>query len=403
MTSNILVNLVYGYMRSMVIWLLAMIVLAAGIAAGHAQPPIAAAIETDTQSLVLKVHVFGKDDRVELPEKYKHFREKIGLLYNSTVKYGCTATCVAPDVILTAAHCVLQTAKNKRFPDTTGLKFFLWSSRLPNVRISTDVLYSSDLIPRNVVAGFPISKKFRGTNFKKDWAFIKLRRRICGTNALMLKSITDIEMVEASKSGKLLEVGFHGDRDFGEKLLITKNCGIKGVSLKKKRRKNPRTSSIIHHTCDMYKGSSGAPLMIETIAGPAIVAVNVAEYFRQKYLKRGKKIVKRYRKKPLYNIAVTVSTFSKYFPLMAWNNISAYDLQLKEIQQMLMDKELYLGKLDGVFGPATWRAIQKFEKANKKTVMGLPTTEIRDALRAEVRAQAKVEAQAQVQTQILAE
>jgi len=247
------------------------------------------------------------------------------------------------------------------------------------------VLYSSDLIPRNVVAGFPISKKFRGSDFKQDWAFIKLRRKICGANSLQLKSVTDIEIAEAAKSGKLLEVGFHGDRDFGEKLLLTNKCGIKGVNLKKKRRKIPRKSKTIHHTCDMFKGSSGAPLMIETIAGPAIVAVNVAEFYHQKYLKRGRKIVKRYRKKPLYNIAVSVSTFSKYFPLMAWSNISAYDVQLREIQQMLQEKELYKGKLDGVFGPATWRAIRKFEKATKKIVLGLPTTEIRDALRADAK------------------
>lgn len=386
MTLNYLGKLVFCHLRLVVVLLSAGMVVLTGVVASSAQPRLVAmfgGVGASVPSLVHKVHVFGKDDRIELPEKYRHLRGKIGLLYNSTIKYGCTATCVAPDVILTAAHCVLQTAKKKRFPDTTGLKFFLWSSRLPEVRIGTDVLYSRDLIPRNVVAGFPISKRFRGSNFKQDWAFIKLRRKICEGNSLQMKSLTDIEMVEAANSGKLLEVGFHGDRDFGEKLLWTNKCSIKGVNLKKKRQKTPKMSKTIHHTCDMFKGASGAPLMIETIAGPAIVAVNVAEFYHQKLLKRGRKIIKRYRKKALYNIAVSVSAFSKYFPLMAWNSISPYNFQLLEIQKMLKDMKLYRGEQDGIFGPATWRAIQEYEKTKNKIVLGLPTTEIRDALRAE--------------------
>lgn len=388
MTLNYLGKLIFCHLRLVVILLSAGIVVLSGVVASSAQlrlEAMFAGVAASTPSLIHKVHVFGKDDRIELPEKYRHLRGKIGLLYNSTIKYGCTATCVAPDVILTAAHCVLQTAKKKRFPDTTGLKFFLWSSRLPEVRIGTDVLYSRDLIPRNVVAGFPISKKFRGSNFKQDWAFIKLRRKICDGNSIQLKSVTDVEMVEAANSGKLVEVGFHGDRDFGEKLLWTNKCAIKGVKSRKKNPKTSQKSQTIHHTCDMFKGSSGAPLMIETVEGPAIVAVNVAEFYHQKYLKRGRKIIKRYQKKALYNIAVSVSAFSKYFPLMAWNHISPYNFQLLEIQQRLKDMKLYQGEMDGIFGPATWRAIREFEKTKNRIVLGLPTTDIRDALRAEIK------------------
>ncbi|MFK5978652.1 MAG: trypsin-like peptidase domain-containing protein [Rhizobiaceae bacterium] len=381
MTSNCLGKLIFGRVRFLVALLSAMIIGLANANASFAQPKMTAAFEFSAPSLVHRVHVFGKDDRIELPEKYKHLREKIGLLYNSTIKYGCTATCVAPDVILTAAHCVLKAAKKKRFADTTGLKFYLWSSRVSDTRIGTDVLYSEDLIPRNVVAGYPISKTFRGSNFKQDWAYIKLRRKICGGNVLPLKPITNVEIAKAAKAGKILEVGYHGDREFGKKLLFTDNCQIKGVNLKKKRRKPPKIFNPIRHLCDLFQGASGAPMILETDSELSIVAINVAEYYQQKYLKRGRKIIKRYRKKPLYNLAVNVSNFSEYLPLLSWITIPAYEFRLTEIQKMLKEGKFYSGKLDGIFGPATWRAIRKFEKAENNPVLGLPTLEVFYALK----------------------
>lgn len=384
MTLNYLGKFTFSHMRLFVILLLAMIIVSVGTAS-RAQPRMTRAFELGVRSLVHRVHVFGKDDRIELPEKYKHLREKIGLLHNSTTNYGCTATCVAPDVILTAAHCVLKAAKKKRFADTTGLKFYLWSSKVPDMRIRTDALYSNDLIPRNVVAGYPISKIFRGSDFKQDWAYIKLRRKICGENALPLKPITNVEIAKAAKAGKIFEVGFHGDREFGKKLLFTNKCKIKGINIKKKRQKSPKVFSPIRHLCDLFQGASGAPMMLETGSELSIVGINVAEFHQQRYLKRGRKIVKRYRKKPLYNLAVNVSNFSEYLPLLSWITIPAYEFRLIEIQKMLKEGKFYSGKLDGIFGPATWRAIRKFEKAEKNTVLGLPSIEVFFALKGTIK------------------
>jgi hypothetical protein len=42
------------------------------------------------------VAVFGTDDRVALPAKYKDVQQKIGLLFNMRSRTVCTAFCGAP-------------------------------------------------------------------------------------------------------------------------------------------------------------------------------------------------------------------------------------------------------------------------------------------------------------------
>src|SRR5262245_9438258 len=55
-------------------------------------------------STVQKVAIFGNDDRVPLPAKFKDLQEKIGLLFNLRARTVCTAFCVAKDMIATAGH-----------------------------------------------------------------------------------------------------------------------------------------------------------------------------------------------------------------------------------------------------------------------------------------------------------
>src|SRR5689334_18420350 len=60
-------------------------------------------------SALQRVAVFGTDDRVALPAKYKDVQQKIGLLFNMRSRTVCTAFCVALDVVATAGHCLHRT------------------------------------------------------------------------------------------------------------------------------------------------------------------------------------------------------------------------------------------------------------------------------------------------------
>src|SRR5215468_4744195 len=62
------------------------------------------------QGVVQPAAVFGNDDRIPLPAKYKDLQEKIGLLFNPRSRMVCTAFCVAPDIVATAGHCLFRIA-----------------------------------------------------------------------------------------------------------------------------------------------------------------------------------------------------------------------------------------------------------------------------------------------------
>lgn len=331
------------------------------------------ATQSDLPPLVKKVFVFGKDDRKKLPAKYEDLKYKIGFLYSSTTNHVCTASCVAPDVILTAAHCALIARKNKkRFPDTKGLKFYLRHPLIPDVPLMTNVLNPQDITPRNMVAGSLVSRPYRGSKFRNDWAFIKLRTKSCMSGFLPLKSISRKSIAKASKTGKLVEVAFHGDRDFGKELLITDNCKIKGGKAQRQR----RNRSLILHTCDLTEGASGSPLLIKSASGLSIVGLNVGGVLRRKVLKRGRKIVKRYKSRAVHNIAVDVSRFEGRLDQIKAAEPVNTESGIRQLQQGLREREFYSGEVDGLFGPGTWNAIRKFEKKNKRPVLGLPTKSI---------------------------
>ncbi len=49
-----------------------------------------------------------------------------------------------------------------------------------------------------------------------------------------------------------------------------------------------------------------------------------------------------------------------------------YEAILRRAQQMLAERGKFTGAVDGKFGPATQKALEKFQKENKLTVTGLP-------------------------------
>ncbi len=320
---------------------------------------------------IKNVYVFGKDDRIALPNEFGELKFKIGLIFSANTRHGCTASCVAKDVILTAAHCVLSGSGRKRRIETSGVKFVLPSKHLKNEYIIADVLHPADYTPRNVVSGFPVTRAQAGRGRSRDWAFVKLSSNACRYGALPVRSVPARELRKASKAGNLMEIAFHGDRDYGKTLLYTNKCRLLGLSKRKKRQDAP---ALIRHRCDLTSGASGSPLLINQAGGPVIAALNIAEFATQRYLRRGRKIIKYYKKKPTYNLAINASVFQSRLERIAELKVVTTRSALELIQKGLKHRQLYKGKIDGVFGPATWNALRKFERRQKRTPLGLPTT-----------------------------
>ena len=55
----------------------------------------------------------GPDDRIALPAALRPLRDRLGVLFNIRQRTVCSAFCVAPDMIGTAAHCLYKTKGEK--------------------------------------------------------------------------------------------------------------------------------------------------------------------------------------------------------------------------------------------------------------------------------------------------
>ncbi len=322
-------------------------------------------------------YVFGKDDRVPLPSEYSHLKHKIGFLYSRKGNFGCTASCVAKDTILTAAHCIFGRGGKKATKSPDDLKFYLPHGYLKGHYTSARVWHVGDFLPRNVITGVGGSRTVSNANTNRDWAYAKIGSDTCKRGNLKIKSLPMGKIAKAAKNNKLLEVAYHGDRDFGKTLLFTNKCRVQGVTTKRRRK---RVAKAINHTCDLKPGASGSPLLMKVEGELSIVGLNVAERSTRRFLRRGKKIIKYYKRKASHNIAVHPSTFARQLSQIAPVQIVLSARHMESFQRSLKERRLYAGKIDGVFGPATRNAIRKFERSISHPVLGIPTRELLDKI-----------------------
>lgn len=187
-------------------------------------------------TLSLLAAVFGIFQRTQVVDNSKAPYAAIGLL-----ERGCTATLIAPDVIVTAAHCVYdmdletwkerdefspgQNKKNKPFGTYTFRKIF---------------------IPEEYFEG---DRKF-------DVAFIRLNKKVTSVMPIIPEPDAAVEDETVSV------IGYPGDEKFGT--LWQSDCPVE-----------KKTSQVLKYRCDTYKGESGSPVVAYKNRIPYIVGVHV--------------------------------------------------------------------------------------------------------------------------------
>jgi len=231
-----------------------------------------------SQRLVWKVAVFGEDDRSPVPNQYRQIQQGIGLLYDQYSQTRCSAFCVAPNVIATAAHCLFG-ANSFQKPRISDFYFRLnINDKLKFSRLDGFQNRSSSQF---VVTGTTQLQTHPPMNSPKDWSLVRLKSPICKSRSLEIVPQTVKSLIKASANKQIFQIAYHWDY-VRWKLAYSGPCSVKSFSGKLNWKEIKRLFSspeeLVFHDCDTGGASSGSPILMETKSGPIVVGINVGSY-----------------------------------------------------------------------------------------------------------------------------
>ncbi len=317
--------------------------------------------------VVTPAAIVGKDQRVpKIPQKYRQSADAVGALW--TGKALCSAACVADNVVVTSAHCLVN--RRGRVDDSVAGYVFVWRTAGRTAR--AHVAGSDTAHQRhNVLLG----GGYRGHAEHRDWAAVKLSKPVCAGRVLKYR-----EARRTRKKLSIFNIAFHEDSK--GRLLYSGHCKsrrrIGGRHAKRFTHTLAHRPTVLLHTCDTRQGSSGSPILASWDGGkPFLLAVNQGTVVWS--VRRGRKRVGSGR----VNIAVRASSFADRLDRFIDETPLAGDLSILAVQEYLARAGLYKGAIDGLIGPRTRRAIGKVEKRLKIKRLGIPTVQLLDKLRQE--------------------
>ncbi len=189
-------------------------------------------------------NVFGEDDRVALDQHDRKWTA-IGKIFNT----GCSGTMVGRDIVLTAAHCVIDPATKQISTNLTWYRPDYVNGTAP-VESRIDEVWPGTLDPTSDTG--------------RDWAILRLRDPIGEKVGWIDVNFTDT----MNFPDKLTVAGYSTDFQGGEVAGLHVDCDTRG--------RFPATN-LIFHDCDLTRGSSGGPALTWFLGSVFVTGVNIAE------------------------------------------------------------------------------------------------------------------------------
>ncbi len=340
----------------------------------------------------------GKGKRIVVGDDLKSVTSSIGILYFQ-VGGTCTAFCVAPDLVVTSAHCFYDHKSGKKKKGLAFSRFFL-----PNRSARSDRSYyqryklkrifgnkrsyikggNSEEAAFNVVLGY--QRYIRSiARFKTDWALVRLAEPICQSQ-LQVTSMARKKLISAEKRGELMMVGYHGDR-FRDGMLLSPKCKFLDRKITRASRKMLRNrvglgSQTMLHSCRAAPGSSGSPILVRTKDKFQVVAINAGNVSWHRWRKKSRRARKRITGRWSENISVLTKPLQPLIDRLKTEKLLTSEDEYRQLQTALNKAGYNVGGVDGVLGPRSKRGIKRFEKKTGKAQTGLPTRELLSALEA---------------------